>query len=240
VNVSILFNIIDRFELARECLLPAIRHCGYDDYEVLACNNGSRQKGIDAFFLDVPRLSYRRDNKENEGNYQMINQLMLRAKGPFYCIMDPDIQLPKNWLEKLVSTYYALLREEVIRPGIAGLHCVRDHNGPHTYGTQTVLVKKNGIFGTKFFGQYVVDKIGYFIEISKYGFGDTNYGRRANRAGMVNFYLHGMEAVHCGTEEDTAHRAFKNEEMKKVGAGRRRLWKAYGREYIYVPPPTER
>ena len=241
MKVSILFNIIDHFELARECLLPAIANCGYYNYEVLACNNGSRSnwRTVTSFFLDIPHLAYQRHNAANEGNYQMLNQMLLRAKGPFYCIMDPDIVLPDGWLGDLVKTYYDLIDVDGFRPGVAGIHTVMGHDGPHKVGQHTILVKRNGIFGTKFFAHYVLKKVGYFVELSKYGFGDSNYGRRCNRAGMTNFYLDGKKGLHRGADvgEDSDYRRMKDAEMRKVGVGRRALWKAYGREYIYVPPP---
>jgi GT2 family glycosyltransferase len=237
--VSIIFNVLERFALTKQCITQSLETTGLDDFEVLCCDQGSKDKRILPFLRELPNLTYLRENEKNEGNYQALNQLMLRAHGQYICVIDPDILLPQSWLDMLVATHQYLDKRDDIKPGVSGFHTTRGYDRKEFYGEVAILEKINGIFGTKFFSRRLLNDIGYFIEVSKYGFGDTNYGRRANRAGYTNYYIAGQRGRHIDTDamKGGKYRRMKDKEMQKVGRGRREMWALYGREYIYLPAP---
>lgn len=239
MKVSIIMNVIDRYTTTNRCVGQAIANMAYPEFEFLVCDNGSSDLRMKTWCENLPNLAYFRDNPENQGNYQMLNQSLLRATGDFLCVIDPDILLPKGWLKALVDTHEALKAH--VRPGISGLHCVADPGKEKQIGSAKVMFRRNGIFGTKFWSRVLLEEIGYFCEeYGKYGFGDSDYGIRSRVAGFTNYYLCGKASEHIGHDigTDTEYRRMKTEHLKKhqpiAGANFKRYKQGEG---YYIPAP---
>jgi GT2 family glycosyltransferase len=252
--VSVLFNTLERFALTRDCVDQALENTGFEDYEILACDQGSKDERLRRYLGRLPNLAYLRLNAENCGNYQMLNQLLLRAVGRYLCVIDPDILLPENWLFELVRTHQLLSKS--LRPGISGLHCVEARGAfTTTDGGVKVFVREGGeyepsayaqfarnvaIFGTKFWSREVLDEIGYFCEdYGVYGHGDTDYGYRAWRAGFTNYYLGEKASAHAGADfhEDTEQRQMKTANMRAHKGMALTNLRKYRSGAYYVAPP---
>jgi GT2 family glycosyltransferase len=234
VKISILLNTIDRYELTKQCLTAALDRANYDNYELLVCDNGSTDQRVISLVESFQPV-YFRQNPKNEGNYQMLNQLMLRADGDAFCVIDNDIMLPESWLFELVR-----LHEIIPDSGVSGIECVVKNGQEAVIAGQNVLQTAGAVFGLKFFSKALVDAIGYFCEdYGTYGLGDTDFGMRAQYAGYENYYLAGMKSEHrgVGQYDSGEYRKHKTENIKqhqKVLGKNLRRYRA-GDYYIAAP-----
>lgn len=234
MKVSILLNTIDRYELTQQCVGHALDHTGYDDWELLVCDNGS-QDNRTIEYIESLHPVYFRKNGQNQGNYQMLNQLLLRANGDAFCVIDNDIMLPNQWLGQLVD-----YNQGIPQSGVSGIQCVVKNGVPMQINGIEVWGVNGAIFGTKFFSRYLLDTIGYFCEdYGFYGLGDSDFGMRAKFAGFANYYLPDMKSQHLGVDEHDAgrYRQMKDKQMKqsrgKLGINLQR----YKAGDYYVSPP---
>jgi glycosyltransferase involved in cell wall biosynthesis len=236
MRVSIIMNVIDRYGISQKCVKQAVQQAKYSDWEFLVCDNGSTDPQIRPWIKGLPNLAYLHANSENRGNYQMLNQLLLRASGDAFCVIDPDIWLPTGWLRALVET-----NQKIPSSGISGIHCVAHRGTRREIDGVGVRYRPNGIFGTKFWNRKVLDKIGYFCEdYGPYGFGDGDYGLRSRLAGFNNYYLADMKSTHAGDDVSTktGYRKMKNESLKRaqpIASANYRRYREKGE--FYVPPP---
>lgn len=235
MKVSILMNVIDRHKLTKKCVDRALACAGYKDWELLICDNGSKNKNIIRYIRNL-KPAYFRENKQNEGNYQMLNQLLLRAKGDAFCVIGPDIWQPDNWLLSLVETYFAIPNS-----GIAGIHCVMQDGILKYVNGIKIMVTDGAIFGSAFWSREILNKVGYYCEdYGFYGLGDSDFGMRVQLAGYTNYYLHGMRSVHLGHDikEGSEYRKMKWECLKKhksILQANLSRYKETGKFYVGAP-----
>jgi len=211
-NISICFLTIDRFELSSEILLDTINKCGVDDFEVLACDNGSKDKRIIDFVEnEIPNLSYFRKNETNEGVGRMFNQLMLRAKSDYIALIGNDILMENNWGKKAIDCAVNNFIEE--EGGIGAIHCVQDL--PPI--TQRGVHESPGVFGPWIIPRHLLESIGYFCEeYFPYGLEDSDFAMRSHYKGHINYYIPGTRSIHVGHDvgENSDYRKMKDQSLK--------------------------
>jgi glycosyltransferase involved in cell wall biosynthesis len=235
--VSILMNVIDRFELTQRCVDHALAHTGYGEWELLVCDNGSKDERVIEYERGLSP-AYLRLNRENRGNYQMLNQLLLRARGELFCVIDPDIMLPREWLGKLV-----MANVKIPESGVSGIYTVgRDKGAPITLHGVTVNKRKGAVFGTKLWSRQAFEDVGFFCEeYGPYGLGDSDYGLRMVAVGRVNYYLPGLKADHLGGDvgQNSEYRKVKDRSLKDKSHREafKRNMRLASRGSFYVGPP---
>jgi len=176
--ISILLLTIDRYELTKKCVGKALEEAGAD-YELLVCDNGSKDKRT-LDYINSLKPVYFRKNFKNKGIGCMYNFLATKAKGDFICIIDNDIELPSNWLKDAVESYKE-------NDGILGWKCVE---GPN----------KDYVYGTKFLSKKRFDEMNGFDEkYGLYGLEDSDLNKRIVEAGYVNRYV--GNSIHLGVGE---------------------------------------
>ncbi len=243
--VSILLNTIDRFDLTVRCIGGALADCSCK-YELLVCDNGSSDRRVVDYVKTLPGLVYHRLNESNEGCAQMHNQMLLRAKGDYFCLLDNDIELWNGWLDKLVEVY-----ETVELSGIAAIHTTNLSPEQHPAENLNGIVvhpatppKEDAVFGTRLFDRSVLKKVGYFCEdYGPYGLCDNEYNSRVYHSGFVNYYLDGPSAMHLGDDvgESSEYRRMKDESLRVASPKFLDNVRRYSETgNYYVPPPELR
>jgi glycosyltransferase involved in cell wall biosynthesis len=198
MKVSILLLTIDRFELTKKVLGIILRNCGYSDFELLVCDNGSADKRTVQYIKSLNPY-YFRENNENKGIGAMYNHLLGIARGKYFCIIDNDIMLPDNWLADLVMTY-----EKNKNAGILGFKCVEGNN-------------KNYVYGTKFFSRERWEEVGGFNEkYGLYGLEDSDFNKRMISNGYKNYYIGKSDHLGVGEHDSGEYRKMKDEALRKA------------------------
>ena len=242
--VSILLNTIDRYELTVKCIGSALATAGFP-FELLVCDNGSTDARVAEYTRSL-HPTYFRVNGMNAGIAHMHNQMLLRARGDWFCLLDNDIEIRWNgWLAAMVNAY-----ERVPLSGIQALYTAglspELHPEVEVCGVKihpAVPPKEDAAFGTRLFGRKVLEKVGYFCEeYDPYSLADNEYNWRAYHAGFVNYYLGGPECYHLDLDvgQNTGYRRMKDESMRvafpKFQANMERYKTT---ENYYLPPPNE-
>lgn len=188
----------------------ALKNAGHP-YELLVTDNGS----ADARVIDYIRSlnpAVHIINKENKGIAPSHNTMLRMAKGDFFVLIGNDIELPPNWLARLVEDY-----SKIPNAGMAGIHCVETLHPEQTINDVKCHPGHN-VFGTMFFGREVLKRIGYFNEVyHPYGLDDSDYSYRLNKCGFISFYINGLSSVHVENDwgQDTPYRKMKDASLSK-------------------------
>lgn len=203
--VSVLVVTLNRRDLAIKTVKPALDTAGVD-YELLSVDNGSTD-GVQDYIAGLNPV-YHRFNETNEGYAPALNQMLLRAKGDYFCVLDPDFAVPDGWLKKLVE-----VNQAIPNSGTSSIWSVLGHYDPRVVNGYTIEVGPK-VFGIKFFNRKVLDTFGGFCEeYAPYGPEDSDYMERINvhPDGYINYYLGGMTAQHLGDDagSDNAYRKMK-------------------------------
>ena len=243
--VSILLNTIDRYYMTVKCIGPALERAGFA-YELLVCDNGSSDRRV-IDYIETLKPVYFRQNQFNEGCGQMHNQMLLRAKGDWICLLDNDIEIyGDGWLRALVETY-----ESVPNSGVIGIHtkklCPEKHNAVNVNGVtifEAIPPKEDAVFGTRLFGRNVLEKVGYFSEdYGPYALVDNEYNSRVHHSGFRNYYIDWPSGLHLDIDvgQNTPYRLMKDASMKRampiMAENMRRYFET---KNFHIPPPAMR
>lgn len=250
--VSILLNTIDRYDLTVKCIGGALANCGYSPIELLVCDNGSKDSRVVEYMRSL-NPSYLRMNERNEGCAQMHNQMLLRASGRYFCLLDNDIELYSGWLSDLVDSYRrmenAYIAGVVRPPGIAAIYTTglspEQHPAVCLPGGMVIHPahppKQDAAFGTRLFDRIVLGTVGYFCEdYGTYGLCDNEYNSRVYASGFINYYIEGPPANHSGVDvgENSEYRRMKDESLRiaapKMNANLKR-YEETGNYYLPAP-----
>jgi glycosyltransferase involved in cell wall biosynthesis len=227
----------NRYDLTVQCVGPALENAEAD-FELLSVDQGSEDKRVIDYIASLNPV-YHRLNEKNEGYAHMLNQMLLRAKGDYLCVIDNDIELPKGWLRKLVE-----VNKKIPNSGISSYHCVLD-KWPAKIVNECEIHPGEKVHGIKFFSRDYLNQVGYFCEeFPPYGNEDCDLNRRSIIAGRINYYLGaGDVSFHRGEDsgEKTPYRQFKWDCLKIAGEVLTRRFEYMDRtgDY-YVPPPLLR
>lgn len=228
---SICTVTLDRHDLAVRCLTPALQKAGAD-FEFLSWDNGSSDGRVRDFISSL-NPSWRHSSPTNIGYAKAVNQMLLRARGEFVCILDPDILLPNGWLKRLME-----VAVDFPDAGVSGYHCVEQL--PPTSVVNGHKVHVGDVFGVKFFRRSLLDKVGYLCEdYGLYGLEDRDFLNRITALGFRSYYVPG-HSVHAGDDcgDKTPYRMAKWEALKlaypKMQANLARYAETGD---FYIPPP---
>ena len=201
--VSIMLCTMDRYDLTVQCVGEALINAGYP-FELLSCDNGSQDRRVPEYVRTLNPV-FHQLNKENEGYAVCMNQMLLRARGNWFCQLDNDLKLPPYWLRTLVEC-----NEAIPESGISGWHCI--FGMPQRQTVNGKEIYPGDVFGVKFYSRRMVQTIGYLKEYGKYGLEDRNFMNRASRSGLLNYYV-GGGSIHAGDDagNNTPYRKFKSQ-----------------------------
>lgn len=212
-KVSILLLTIDRFTLTRKYIGDAFANAGYP-FELCISDNGSTQPEIFEWCEQQnPKVYFK--NGYNYGTAQSLNRMIEANPSDYYVFIGNDIELPKNWLKKMVHHAENIPEHGVIGidwRGKASVYPRKTFNGIEVMSTTNV-------FGDMFISQSLRDKIGKFCEdYGVYGLWDSDYSLRATAAGRENFYLLNETSHHFGNDvgEKSDYRKMKDESLSKA------------------------
>lgn len=226
---------MDRYDITRKCLEQNLK--GITDYELLFCDNGSTDKRIVEYCSSL-NPAYHRKNSRNEGVSASFNQLLLRAKGEFICLLGNDILMPSGWLEEMVRYSAA-----VPRSGLVGLQCTEALPPISIYNeiiAHYVDKKIDRVFGTWVFRREVLDLVGGFCEeFCPYGLEDSDYNNRVNLMGLKSCYVPNMRSEHICNDvgQSSDYRKMKDASLSKNTVIYSRRVGEYVNKGIYEPLP---
>lgn len=212
-KVSILLLTIDRYNMTRMYVGNALRDAGYP-FELCISDNGSTDPAIfDWCALQSPKVYFK--NGYNYGTAQSLNRMIEANPSDYYVFIGNDIELPKNWLKKMVEH-----AEAIPEHGVIGIDWrSKESEYPRKVLNGIEVMSTTNVFGDMFISQSLRDKIGVFCEdYGVYSLWDSDYSIRATAAGRENFYLLNEKSHHFGNDvgENTAYRKMKDESMAKA------------------------
>lgn len=203
-----------------KCIGDALKTAGHP-FEFLCCDNGSGDRRVIDYIAGL-EPAYFRQNVSNEGCAQMHNQMLLRAKGDLFALLDNDIEIRRdNWLRDLVDAY-----NKIPNSGMIGIHT--DNLCPEMHAPETIegIVvhparppKEDAVFGTRLFGRAVLAKVGAFCEdYFTYSLCDNEYNTRVHHSGFMNYYISGPSGVHLGQDvgEQSSYRRMKDDCLRRA------------------------
>lgn len=151
---------------------------------------------------------------QKKGVSAAINEGIAKAKGYDAIVTCAnDIVMPDGWLAKMVETVKA-----IPNTGMCGIHCVESLELPELINHQFIHPAFTA-FGNVMIPTKVFDAVGVFNEdYDPYGMQDGDFAYRLNKAGFINYYIHGMKSEHIGHDvgEQTEYRKMKDEGLKEA------------------------
>lgn len=188
-------------------------------YELLVCDQGSKDRRVVDFVSRIPNLVYHRKNSRNEGVGKSFNQLFLRSRGEYLCFMGSDLQLPPGWLQEMLGYARGVPDSGMVGMdwGHSGMPPLTFQNGSHAHWLTPSLDR---VFGVWIMRRAVVEKIGLFHEgFDVYGLEDSDFNARVNLAGFKSLYVPNTywkcKHVGTGTQDSGEYRDMKNKSMAK-------------------------
>ncbi len=215
MKIAALMNTINRYGLTSRVTEHNINSVGDHELDLLISDNGSEDPRVIKWGKEVAFKHW--DNGENIGNSAAKNvklKFAMENDYDFICILDNDIALPENWADKAIETM-ATIEEKSGRPGMIGWSW-RGHKASEARNPYGVFTPKR-VFGSWMAKRELFESVGYFVELSKYGYWDSEFNERCTAAGFVNAYP--MESSrHLGDDmfDSVEYREFKDSELRKA------------------------
>jgi len=213
MRASLLMLTWERFEITQRVLTRNLARTSID-YELLVCDQGSKDKRV-IEMVDSFLPNYFRKNSKNEGCGKAFNQLFLRCTGDYIVLLGNDIELPEKWLEIAIG-YLDLIPNS----GLASFNWGHDGVPPVStkFGIKAHHLNGhlNRCFGVTVFRRELIRQIGLFHEgFGPYGLEDSDLNERANMAGFNSFYVPNMMSEHLVHDvgENSDYRRMKDESM---------------------------
>ena len=200
---------LNKEELVKETLDIILNNTGYDNWELLVCDNGSSD-GVIGYIKSLnPKVHIK--HLWNRGVAFSLNKLIKEASGKYICHMGNDILLPDGWMKMMVE-----YQEAIPETGICAIHVVNDLPELKTVGKYSIHLAEK-VFGTKMYRKELVDEFAYH-RWSKYGLEDSDLALRFYYQGLYNYYIPGLKGFHLG--DDVAakndYREMKWQELRKA------------------------
>ena len=210
-KVSILILTLDRYWLTRYAIEHAISVAGHDNLEILVLDNGSTDQRIIDWGKQFSIRHIR--EKENTGVAPGYNRLLKEATGDYLVTISNDMLLSQDWLKKML--HYNNL---IPKSGITAIHCLLDKGEKNKQG---IFVPKTGlVYSNWLWSRNVLEKVGGFNEVYKYGCEDSEYCFRANQLGFINYYIPFTYCMHGGEDfnENSEYRKMKTARLAQAEA----------------------
>jgi glycosyltransferase involved in cell wall biosynthesis len=202
--VSIVIATYNRVSSLKKYSLPSIDHLTYPNYEVIIIDDASTDETED--FLATYQAKHKNivvlSNRKNSGAAFSRNRGAIQAKGEFIVLIDDDVSLFPDALEKLVETYLA-------QPEIAVIWCcVWQHNNSmkssleapqKTFGNGSFWALRKEIFQVARFDP----NMKYFATPQC---DEHEFARRLKRQGYKFMQLETAQAKHFHSPSDNRKR----------------------------------
>jgi GT2 family glycosyltransferase len=135
----------------------------------------------------------------------------------YVMVMDNDILMPNGFVEEMLNVV-----KDIPETGVCAIHCVQTIPEMKVISGHKVYPNWR-IFGNYLYTRRAYELVGYMnTEQDPYGVNDTDYCYRLDRAGLINYYIHGsgnemLKSQHLGDDvgQTTAYRKMKDEGLKK-------------------------
>jgi GT2 family glycosyltransferase/glycosyltransferase involved in cell wall biosynthesis/Tfp pilus assembly protein PilF len=233
IKTSIIIPIYNQLNYTKLCLEYLEKNTDLSDVEIIIVDNGSFD-GTQNFFKKTDKYKYFR-NSENYGFPYAVNKGIRNSRGQFYVILNNDVLVTKNWLNRLFEVINENEKSGLIGPttnwisGIQMDECA-DYTDIESMEKYAENIWKN------FKGKYiiyprlrgfcllikkeVVDTIGGFDERFKLGnYEDDDFCLRASNAGFLCAVAQGIFVHHFGSitfkNIDVSYYDILNENRKK-------------------------
>ena len=213
MNLSIIIVSFNTRDLLKKCLdsLPS-------SSEIIVIDNGSTDGTVEMLKKTKEPKIKLIENKENVGFAKAVNQGLRKAGGEYLLLLNSDIFVKKDALEKLVAfakgqSQAGVVGGRLLNPdGSLQGSCfylptmsriIKEFwlNGPSTLSKYTPLedkpVEVEAVIGAVFLiPKKVLQKVGFFNERYFMYFEDLDYCRRVREAGFKVYYLPEAEFIH--------------------------------------------
>lgn len=198
-KIVIALTTFNRLDYTRQCLDTMFKNTYYP-YQLVIVDDNSNDGTRD--YLKSLKKEREFDlilYYDRKGVIKSVNDVLARFEAEYYIKLDNDVLVPPGWLEKMIKCLKS--HKEI---GILGLSVgqqmhkeiilkkdrfvVDDEilNFPYIWGMASVITSE------------LVDKIGFFDDLGKFGFEDVLYCIRAGMAGLQCLYYDDtkLKAVH--------------------------------------------
>lgn len=147
-----------------------------------------------------------------------------------------DITMPAGWLDRMLEA-----ADAIPETGMSAIHCVE--HLPEMQIINGIKVHPSwGVFGCSLVTRKAFQTIGYFnTDQDPYGMQDSDYSYRLTKAGFLNYYIHGMNAVHVGADvgNGSEYRKMKDDGLSKAGAIYNKWCRIYDDGKFFMPYDQE-
>jgi GT2 family glycosyltransferase len=234
MKVSIIILCIDRYHHTKEYVGNAMRDAGHP-FDLLIADNGSTNIDILNWQVEQKPTHLVRHGY-NYGTTQAINHLIALNPSDAYVFLGNDIQMPQNWLAKMIEAY-----KEIPNAGMIGIDWrnMARRMGKALTQSGYIFTPSDYIFGSTFIPQSALDKVGSLCEdYGTYGLWDSDFAIRCKLADLQNLYVNNLASEHKGDDvgEKSEYRAMKDKSLE-IG---RPIFKANVERYqttkeVFVP-----
>lgn len=208
--ISVMVITIDRFEISSKVIPDNLTGYHPNAIDLLWADNGSKDHRIIAHMQSM-KPAYSRINRGNEGCAKAFNQLFLRSRGEYLCLMGNDIAMPVGWVESAIQHL-----DNMPNAGFVGFSWgIEIPPVSKKFGIEAhwLTPQLNRVFGTMVFKRRLVEELGFFSEeYGPYGLEDSDLSERANIAGFNSCYVKDMSSQHLVHDvgEQTEYRKMKD------------------------------
>lgn len=213
MRIAGLLNTIDRYGITKNVVEENLKYAGDGvKVDLFITDNGSTDQKIIDWGKDIAKKWW--GYGSNIGNSQAKNIKLKYALDGGYdwiFILDNDILLPRNWAGIAINTRDKM-KMQAEDAGMIGFSW-RGYGDAH-FEPETQTFRPKRVFGSWGAHREVFDKVGYFVELSKYGIWDSEFNERTTRAGFINVYPM-QPSQHLGHDvhDDPEYRRFKDEQL---------------------------
>lgn len=203
MRCDIIIPVWNQHKLTKDCVNSIVKHTHYP-YRLKIIDNGSSSST--ASYLEEIKRKLNAQlirNEENRGFIRAVNQGLEVSDAPFVCIVNNDTAVTDGWLTEMVNIANSRADIGLVNPSSNNLGQQRGTYTVDEYAAQLKSFKGQYIELGSCVGfcmlikKEVLGKIGYFDETFRHGnFDDTDYSRRAEKAGYLSVRAKGAYVYH--------------------------------------------
>jgi len=217
MKLSIIIVSFNAKEFLKKCLESIYRYIDISAYEIIVVDNDSidgSAKMVKKEFSKVELI----ENSKNLGFAKAVNQGIREAKGEFIFLLNPDSEIKRGVLRKLIE-----FAEKNPDAGVVGVKLLNPDGSiqPSIYHFPTIFraikefwfgqrgayekyapagmepVEVDAVTGAAMLiSRKTIEKVGFFDERYFMYFEDLDYCRRVRKAGLKVYYFPRAEIIH--------------------------------------------
>lgn len=208
MKVACLQLSLNRPDLITRCIRQNFYNAEVDA-DVILIDNGSDKETLNAIRKTYP-FSQVIPFPENRGISHALNAGIRAAKDYDAVVtLANDILMPQGWLKAMIDH-----AQRIPHSGMIGIHCVEQLPPLNELNVH----ESSAAFGNCMITRNCLETIGVFNEdYDPYGLQDSDYGYRAMKSGLINYYIPGYKAEHIGHDvgQDSDYRRMKDDGLRK-------------------------